>query len=92
MIEDPKILEILKAMPCLTNLNMKGNPCISKIKHYRKVLISAIPKLNYLDGRPVFPNEREIAEAFVSEGMSRDAEKRVRKAQQDRAKAVSDEV
>lgn len=53
-------------MPHLALLYLQGNPCVRKIKNYRKLLIARIPTLKYLDDRPVFPEDRERAEVFMS--------------------------
>ncbi len=63
-LADPAILDVLKQIPDLRCLYLKGNPVVSNIKNYRKVLITSIPSLTYLDDRPVFENERRTAEAW----------------------------
>ena len=55
---------MLKQLPDLRCLYLKGNPVVTKIRHYRKVVIAAIPTLTYLDDRPIFDNERRCAEAW----------------------------
>lgn len=63
-IADPAILDILAQLPSLKVLYLKGNPVVSKIKPYRKTLISKLKNLTYLDDRPVFADERALAEAW----------------------------
>lgn len=46
-----------------------NNPCIKKIKGYRKTVIASIPSLSYLDDRPVFEDDRRRAEAWVRGGI-----------------------
>jgi len=65
-IEDPAVVDLLAKMPNLKCLYLKGNDCVKKIRNYRKVLTARLPKLTYLDDRPVFPKDRERAEAFVA--------------------------
>jgi hypothetical protein len=65
-IADPEILNVLVQMPNLKCLYLKGNECVKKIRHYRKVLTTRLPQLTFLDDRPVFPKDRERAEAFVA--------------------------
>jgi dynein assembly factor 1, axonemal len=57
-------LDILKALPSLHCLYLKGNPVVSKIKSYRKTVIAALPNLTYLDDRPVFEVEQRCALAW----------------------------
>ena len=59
-----QVLGILKQLPDLRCLYLKGNPVVSNIRHYRKVVIAAIPTLTYLDDRPIFDTERRCAEAW----------------------------
>lgn len=63
-ISDPAILDVLKQIPNLKCLYLKGNPVVSNIKNYRKVLVSTLTELSYLDDRPVFDNERRTVEAW----------------------------
>lgn len=63
-LKDPAVLDLLVKMPNLKCLYLKGNPCVRDIRHYRKKTIARLPLLNYLDDRPVFPKDRERAEAF----------------------------
>jgi len=57
-IEDVEILEVLEGMPALAVLYMQGNPCVKKIRFYRKQTIGRLRGLKYLDDRPVFDDER----------------------------------
>ena len=88
-LSDEKIVDLLVQMPNLKVLYLKGNDCVKKIRNYRKVLTAKLPKLTYLDERPVFPKDRERAEAFVAafeEGgikAAQEAERMVIKAQRD---------
>lgn len=68
-ISDPAVLELLKGMPNLRCLYLKGNPVVSAIKNYRKTLIAAIPTLGYLDDRPVFEDERRLVDAWAKGGL-----------------------
>ena len=63
-LDDPAILDVIKAIQGLKCLYLKGNPMVSKIRNYRKTLISSLPDLTYLDDRPVFPDERRIVTAW----------------------------
>lgn len=63
-IADPALLDILKRMPALRCLYLKGNPVVGKLPSYRKALVAALPGLTYLDDRPVFEEERRCAEAW----------------------------
>lgn len=61
-------ISILKHMESLSVLYMQDNPICWNISHYWKTLISSLPKLKYLDDRPVFDEERRFAEAFFRGG------------------------
>ncbi|KAJ3310310.1 Dynein assembly factor 1, axonemal [Boothiomyces sp. JEL0838] len=68
-IEDPEIVSILEKMPNLAVLNLMGNPVIRKIVNYRRVLVSKIKTLTYLDDRPIFEKERLTTDAWAVGGM-----------------------
>ena len=55
-------------MPLLACLYLKNNPCVREFKNYRRRLIGYISSLKYLDDRPVFINERRVAEAWIKDG------------------------
>jgi dynein assembly factor 1 len=65
-IEDPAILDVLVKMKNLRALYLQGNPVTRKIKYYRKKLTFLLPELRYLDDRPVFPDDRLRAVAFMT--------------------------
>lgn len=76
-IDDPEILPlVLEKMPHLAVLYMQGNPVCKKIKNYRKVLITKIPTLKYLDDRPVFEDDRRFAEAWSRGGLDEERKER----------------
>lgn len=78
-LEDPEIVEkVLKKLPKLSALYLKGNPVVRKIKHYRKTLLNAMPNLAYLDDRPVFELEKVAVKAWAEGGV--EAERAARKA------------
>ncbi len=56
-----------------------------KIKNYRKVMITSIPTLKYLDDRPVFEEDRRAAEAFSRGGFEEERleRERIRKEKDD---------
>lgn len=87
-IEDPALLDILESLPMLKVLKLDGNPVVRKIKQYRKTLICRLKKLTYLDDRPVFEEEREVAEAFGRGGL--EAEKMERQRQRDRKREAAE--
>ncbi|PHJ18617.1 leucine rich repeat-containing protein [Cystoisospora suis] len=77
-------LSLLQQLPNLACLYFHGNPVVRKVPHYRKRVVASLPRLRYLDDRPVKPVEREGSEAWVRGG--REAEstaiRRFREAEQ----------
>lgn len=75
-IDKPGVLDLLKQLPELKVLYLKGNPCVKHIPSYRKTVISTISTLMYLDDRPVFENERRLADAWAQGGRSAEQQER----------------
>lgn len=73
-IDDINIVKVLGEMPNLHVLTLTGNPVVSSITNYRKMMILECRSLTYLDSRPVFPRDRACAEAWKGGGFA--AEKR----------------
>lgn len=67
--ESPPVLRILSRIPKLRALYLKGNPIVRNTRHYRKVVLTTLPNLHYLDERPVFANEKFSTEAWVQGGV-----------------------
>jgi len=61
-------LEPLDLLSNMTALYFHGNPAVKDIRHYRKVFVVRFSRLTYLDERPVDPQERLFAEAWVAGG------------------------
>lgn len=69
-IDDPEIIpQILEKMPNLGVLYSQGNDFQKKVSSYRKMIIAKIPTLKFVDDRPVFPEDRRRAEAYMRGGM-----------------------
>ena len=77
-LEDPKIGELFVAsrFPHLSCLSLRGNAVVSKIKSYRKTLVSALPSLGRLDARPIYQSDRLAAIAWKTGGSSAERESR----------------
>ncbi|KAF4035700.1 Leucine-rich repeat domain-containing protein [Phytophthora infestans] len=73
LIEDPDILNVLKAVPMLKALRITGNPVVSSTRSFRKTYIAALPQLSFLD-RPIFPIERASVTAWQSGGVEAERE------------------
>ena len=69
---------ITSSLPKLSFLKLEGNECVSALPHYRKVILAAMPALNYFDDAPVREKDRRLAAAFCSGGF--DAERAEREA------------
>jgi dynein assembly factor 1 len=63
-------------MPELRVLYLLDNKMIKGIKNYRKTMTVKLPKLSYLDDRPVFPEDRRHAEAFARGGIEEERKER----------------
>jgi hypothetical protein len=63
-LTDPAVIDVLCSMPTLTVLYLQGNPIVKSTKHYRKVLLGRLPRLLFLDDRPVFDDERRRTDAW----------------------------
>ena len=77
-IEDLKGLlpEIFEKMPELRVLYLLDNKFAKGIKNYRKTMTVKLPKLSYLDDRPVFAEDRRHAEAFTRGGIEEERKER----------------
>lgn len=72
----PTVLTILARMTGLSALYLKGNPLCRSTRNYRKVVLTMLPALTYLDDRPIFEVERVGTDAWATGG--RDAEAQAR--------------
>lgn len=62
------LLSLFKGVTELTCLYLRNTPIPRTFKSYRKKFVSSLPKLKFLDDRPVFENERRLAEAWAKGG------------------------
>lgn len=85
-LEDERVIDLLEQMPNLRVLYLKGNPCIKKVKNYRRTVISRLKNLTYLDDRPVFEEERLQVEAWAVGGKEGEKKERERQKEEKRAK------
>jgi len=77
--EEPvELVENVKQLQTVKVLYLKGNPAVKKITNYRKTMISSMPSLTFLDDRPVFAEERRIAEAWAAGGRTAEQDERQR--------------
>jgi len=76
-IDDAEALpEVFEKMPELRVLYLLNNKLIKGIKNYRKTMTAKLPKLTYLDDRPVFQEDRRNAEAFARGGVEEERKER----------------
>ena len=56
-------------MPDIAVVYLQNNLFNKKIAHYRKVLITKLPNLKYIDDKPIFEDEKRYAEAWQRGGL-----------------------
>jgi hypothetical protein len=71
--DDMYIINFFTRCPALSVVYLHGQDLPRKVKNYRKMMVCHLPKLTYMDERPIFPQERRTAEAWARGGA--DAEK-----------------
>ncbi len=62
--------EILAKMPNIAVVYLQNNLFNKHISHYRKVLITKISNLKYIDDKPIFEDEKRYAEAWGRGGLA----------------------
>jgi len=67
-LDEPETMDVIAQMPNIAVLNLMGNDFVREIDHYRKTTICRLPTLRYLDDRPVFDDDRRLAEAWHRAG------------------------
>ena len=86
-ISDPAVVdEVLAKLPNIALIYLMGNEAPRQIPNYRKSMISKLPKLKYLDDRPVFEEDRRCAEAFVRGGLTEERKEREKMKQEKEGK------
>jgi len=72
------ILPVFMAMKHLSCLYLRENPVKREFSNYRKLMITSIPTLLYLDERPVNDNERRTAEAWQRGGREAEEQEKIK--------------
>ena len=76
-IDDEAFLEdILCKMPNLGVLYTQSNPYVKKISNFKKVVVSKIKQLKYLNDTPIFEDDRRFYEAWAAGGLEAEREER----------------
>ena len=83
-LDDVAILDVLEALPALRCLYLKGNDVVGKIRNYRRVVVSRLKSLTYLDDRPVFDAERRMTDAWARGGVEAERLERERIKEEER--------
>ena len=63
-------------MPNIAVVYLQNNLFNKHISHYRKVLITKIPNLKYIDDKPIFEDEKRYAEAWGRGGLAQERKER----------------
>eukprot|EP00878_Enallax_costatus_P014331 GHUV01014990.1.p1 GENE.GHUV01014990.1~~GHUV01014990.1.p1 ORF type:complete len:487 (+),score=179.60 GHUV01014990.1:553-2013(+) len=74
-LSEPAALELVIGLP-LALLKLQGNPLVSNVRHYRKVVVAGMPQLKYLDDAPVGDQDRRLAAAFMTGGLEAERSER----------------
>ena len=69
----------------LSLLKLQGNPVVSEVPSYRKMIVCGFERLNYLDEMPVFPKDRRLALAWRRGGVEEEKAERARYFEEERA-------
>ena len=86
-IDDPAVIdEVLVKLQGLRVVYAQNNPFVKKVNAYRKTMTAKLPELRYLDDRPVFPEDRRRAEAYMRGGIEEERKemKAIKKEKEDR--------
>lgn len=62
--------QVLAKMENIAVVYLQNNQFNKQISHYRKVLITKIPALKYIDDKPIFEDEKRYAEAWGRGGLA----------------------
>lgn len=71
------IVPFFSQLSTVTSLYLAGNPAVRLVSHYRREMTLKMPALYYLDDKPIFKDDRLIAEAFVRGGKEEEAKVKV---------------
>jgi dynein assembly factor 1 len=77
-IDDPRVIDVLERMPELKVLRMDSNPIVPKTRNYRRMMITRLKSLTYLDGDPVGDADRRLVAAWNEGGNPAEMEERHR--------------
>lgn len=83
-IKDKEIVDCFKEMSSLRVIYLHGNEVVRKISYYRKTLIATLPSMTYLDDKPVFEDEKRLAEAFAVGGTEAERNERTKMKEEER--------
>ncbi|KAL1464411.1 hypothetical protein WDU94_004061 [Cyamophila willieti] len=75
-LEDEEVIHVFGGMQQLRVLTLSRNPCVSKIKNYRRMFINLCKNLKHLDDYPVFDKDRKCAEAWLVGGIEAERDMR----------------
>jgi dynein assembly factor 1 len=77
-IDDIHVIDILEQMPDLRVLRIESNPIVPKTRNYRRMMITRLKALTYLDDEPVRDVDRRLVAAWNDGGGPEEMEERHR--------------